>query len=336
MGDNNQENLQNNVQPEENVVEPVEETQDPRLIHPIVIGELRKEKIGKPIMIIELFLLFGIVFAGLPFINNMMNDENSMLYRLLHPDAVIDTEVVVADPGEEKQEFLDGTELNLLAADSKIRFKNVVMKNFSLSQGSITCTMYSYTGTTNLDEEEFYLEISSSSGSVLTAVKLTGFIDNVEKEVTLDAYGIQFNSTLSYQGKFVEMGKDDYPKFDITSVDERGFGSVICSKDNRKITYGFQNGHLIIINDEDTVNNSSVSSDEYINLLAAANKKKDKLGISVATVEENENGYIFRANIDLASGYVVSKEVVDYNYYPIETRVEKIAYAQKGKGFDCR
>ena len=49
MGENNQNNNQN-VQPQTN-------EQDPRLIQPEIIGELRKEKIGKPLIVIELFLL---------------------------------------------------------------------------------------------------------------------------------------------------------------------------------------------------------------------------------------------------------------------------------------
>ena len=61
----------------------IEETSytNPRDVEPVVIGELRKEKIGRPMIVIELAVLFVIVLVGLPMINSMMNDENSVLYK---------------------------------------------------------------------------------------------------------------------------------------------------------------------------------------------------------------------------------------------------------------
>lgn len=336
MEDNNQVNVQNDVQPTIQAAPVVEEQQDPRLIHAEIIGELRKEKIGKPIMVIELFLLFGIVFAALPFINNMLSDENSALYRLLHPDAVIDTPISQNNPGDEVNEFLDGSKLQLLSGESKIKYKNIILKDISLSEGTLTCTMYSYTGVVNLDDGEYYMVVSSSSGNELASIKLIGTIDNVEKQYKLRVAGIKFNNSLAYQGKIVEMTSDDYPAFQLTGVTEQGYASMICTRDDRTITYGFKNDFLISISDVDNVLHSAYSDDEYINQLTLSRKKAENLGTSVATVEENENGYIFTANIVLDGGYTIPTTVVDNNYYSLNTKVNRIAYAQKSKGFDCK
>ena len=61
----------------------VEETTytSPKDVEPVVIGELRKEKIGRPMIVIELGILFIIVLIGLPIVTSMMNDENSVLYK---------------------------------------------------------------------------------------------------------------------------------------------------------------------------------------------------------------------------------------------------------------
>ena len=44
---------------------------------PITLGELRKEKIGRPVLVLEMLVLFIIVLIALPIVNNMLNDENS-------------------------------------------------------------------------------------------------------------------------------------------------------------------------------------------------------------------------------------------------------------------
>ena len=126
MEDNNQ---NNQVQQE-----PTQPAQDPRLIQPEIIGELRKEKIGKPILVIELFLLFGIVFASLPFINGQLNDENSFLYKLIHGQGFGGgTVVTTTKPVTPGEEYLDGKELNLLQSDSKIRFNNIILKDIQIN-----------------------------------------------------------------------------------------------------------------------------------------------------------------------------------------------------------
>lgn len=324
MEDNNQNN-----QAQQTTQEPA---QDPRLIQPEIIGELRKEKIGKPILVIELFLLFGIVFASLPFINNQLNDETSFLYRLVHGQLSSGgTVVTTTQPVNTGEEYLDGTKLNLLQSDSKIRFKNLVIKNIEIKNNSISLIMYSLGGTINLSETEYYLDVTSSSGNILFSFKLMGEVDSVEKSVTLDAGKTSFNAKLSYQGRIIEMTDNDYPEVDLAQ-DELGNAQIVCKKDKRLLTYSFKNGYLTGIHDEDSAKSSSK---DYINSLNAARKKAGSLGIQVASVEEADNGYKFIANIDLSGSYTIPSSIKDYDYYPANTLAKKIRHAQKGKGYDC-
>ena len=250
MDNNNQNN-----QVQQQTTEPA---QDPRLIQPEIIGELRKEKIGKPVLVIELFLLFGIVFASLPFINSQLTDENSMLYKFLHGEGLGGggTVVTTQQPGNTEEEYLNGNEVNLLQSDSKIRFKNIILKDIQVNNNSISLTMYALTGTVNLDLSEYYLEVQSTSGNIIIGLKLTGEFDNVETPVVLDAGKVTFNSTMSYQGRIVEMKDSDYPSADLIA-DELGYAQMVCKKGTRIITYGFKNDYLIKINDEETVKSSN-------------------------------------------------------------------------------
>ena len=54
------------------------------MLFPPFASQYRKEKIGRPMIVIELAVLFVIVLVGLPMINSMMNDENSVLYKFLN------------------------------------------------------------------------------------------------------------------------------------------------------------------------------------------------------------------------------------------------------------
>ena len=128
---NNQENS-NNIQ--ENYV-------DPRTINAEVIGELRKDKIGKPILVIQMFVIFAIVLIGLPIVNSLMNNQSSFLYKIFNPNGVIvDTPPVE----EEREQFLDASIEQPLLSGTTMKYENIVMKNFSLNGNHLDFDIYSY------------------------------------------------------------------------------------------------------------------------------------------------------------------------------------------------
>lgn len=295
-----------------------------------VIGTLRKDKIGKPILVLEIGLLFALVFIALPIVNEQLNDPNSTLYALIYGAAP-----VVNVPAPKAPEFSDGGAEQALTSATKMKKNNIVMENFVLSSNSLKCNMYSYNGILNLDEEEYYLEIYSSSSNKLAAIKLTGTFDAVSTPVDLSISGLSFNTGYKYLGKIVQMDESSYPNVEI-STDETGIGSFTCTLNDRILTYTFKNGYLIKIDDQQTVKLADYKSQEYLTLKKEYDTKQSNLG-SIASVEENDVGFVFKTSIDLeVPDYKIPESVIDYNYYEKDTLANEINYALKGKGYDCK
>lgn len=295
-----------------------------------VIGTLRKDKIGKPILVLEIGLLFALVFIALPIVNEQLNDPNSTLYALIYGAAP-----VVNVPAPKAPEFSDGGAEQALTSATKMKKNNIVMENFVLSSNSLKCNMYSYNGVLNLDEEEYYLEIYSSSSNKLAAIKLTGTFDAVSTPVDLSINGLSFNTGYKYLGKIVQMDESSYPNVEIPT-DETGIGSFTCSLNDRILTYTFKNGYLIKIDDQQTVKLADHQSQEYLTLKKEYDTKQSNLG-SIASVEENDVGFVFKTSIDLeVPDYKIPESVIDYNYYEKDKLANEINYALKGKGYDCK
>ena len=299
-------------------------------VNAIVIGELRKDKIGRPILVVELFVIIAIVMVSLPFISGMLNDENSSLYKLLHGAPA--TVTPVSTPTT-KSEYSDAKTKQPLNSQTSMKFNSLILKKFILSGNTLNVTLSSYNGILNLDEEDYYLNIYSSSENLLAHIKLIGKYDNSEKQVSLTSSGLSFNANMSYMGNVVVMEEHDYPDVTITS-DESGIGSLTCKRDNRSIEYIFKNNYLIGIKDNVTVKVSSQeTSDDYLNLKRIYDEKALNLG-DVATNEEGIDGFTFSANMDLEN-YRIPDIIKDYDYYALDTEAKIIHYAETGKGFDC-
>ena len=297
-----------------------------------VIGELRKDKIGKPILVIEIAVLFAIVLVALPIVNKMMADENSTLYKLINGTPAAISPHPAKNP---KSEFADASVQQPLVSTTKMKLENIVMQNFSLTGNSIKCQMYSYNGVINLDEKEYYLEVYSSSNSLLAAVKLTGSLDIDTKEYELTSSKLSFNSEYTYTAKIVHMKAEDYPNVTISS-DESGIGSLTCTLNNSTIEYVFKNNYLIKINDTMSYRVADYTSQEYLNYKRQYDAKAKALGL-IASVEENDSGFIFKANINLEdTNFKMPSTVKDYNYYAMDTEAKVVSYAQVGKGYDCK
>lgn len=307
--------------------------QDPRLIQPQIIGELQKDKIGKPLIVIELFLLFGIVLLILPTVNTMLNDENSDLYKMIYGGT--GEKPISGDVN--KAEFADGKDMNLINDDLQLIFDNLVIKDIKLLSGKITCTMKAYTDSINLDEKEYFLIIyAQSEDSPVGSVKLIGNYDITDTAVELDTHGLSFNANYGYKCKIVDMAKQNYPEVEIENQDTTGLGTITCVDNTRTITYTFQNRFLVKIEDEDYVKNVGLSTNDYLVKLENAKNKATNLGAKVSSITEVEDGFKFTAIIDYNTEYVIPESVVDFDYYPENTLVDRIVYTEKGKGYDCR
>lgn len=307
--------------------------EDQRSVQAEVIGELRKDKIGKPILVIEIAVLFVIVLIALPIVNTMMNDENSMLYKLINgtPSNIISP---TPTPGV-NTEFADASKPQPLTMTTKMKMENIIMQNFTTSGSTIKCQMYSYNGVINLDEKEYYLEVYSSSNQLLAAIKLTGALDIDTVDVELTSSKLSFNSEYSYTAKIVHMQEEDYPAVTISS-DESGIGSLTCTLNKETIEYVFKNNYLIRINDTISYDVANYSNQEYLNFKRQYDSKAQALG-GIASVTETESGFVFKANINLEDPtFNMPSTVKDYNYYAMDTEAKVVSYSQIGKGYDCK
>lgn len=326
--------IQNNGQETVNNPQNISEESyvDPRTIQAEVIGELRKDKIGRPILVIQMFVIFGIVLVGLPIVTNLLNDQSSFLYKIFKGNTPVTPVTPVDTP---KSEFLNGGEEQQLSSSTNMKYENIVMRNFSLSGNYINCEMYSYNGVLNLNKENYFLEVySAGSKNKIAAVKLIGVFDNQVQKVSLTANQLSFNGSYSYVGKIVEMKDSDYPSYTIPS-DESGLGSMVCEMDGRELEYTFKNNYLISIKDNVKVELKSQKDNQtYLNLKKTYEDKATSLGTN-GYVEEVADGFVFTSILDLEK-YKVPSNVVDYEYFDLDTEAKIINYNLMGKGYDCK
>ena len=328
---NNQVSTQAQTPVEQQAAAPVEPPFDPRTVQPSVIGELRKDRIGKPILVLEMLVMFGIVMIALPIVYSIANDEKSALYKWLHKD----DNVVINDPINNDVKYLDGSTLQILESATSMKYQGIVIQGFKLNDGKIDCRIFSMNEKIDLDEEEYYLEIYSNSQEKIAAIKLSGTYDFTPKDTTLSAGGLKFNNNLKYYGKMVKMTDASYP--DITySKDANEVGSFTCINNNHIITYTFKNDYLLSIDETYKFVKTEYDDSLYLELYSEYQTKSNNLGNQVSSTAEDADGFTFKAYINLEGGYTIPDTVTDNNYYEKDTKAKVIHYAETGKGFECK
>ena len=324
--------MDNNIQDPNNQVttQQVEAPFDPKSVQPAVIGELRKDRIGKPILVLEMLIMFGVVMVALPLFYTIANDEKSVVYKWLHRD-----EVIVEEPDETETKYLDGGVLQLLESSTNMKYNGIVIQAFKLNESTINCRIFSLNEKIDFDEEEYYLEIYSNSQEKIAAIKLSGEYDYTPKDTALTAGGLTFNSNFKYFGKMVKMTEASYP--DITyEKDSKEVGSFTCTNKNHIIKYTFKNDYLLSIEDTYKFVKSDYDDSTYLELYSEYQTKSTNLGKDVSSTEEDADGFTFKASLDLEHGYEIPKVVTDNNYYEKDSKAKVIHYAETGKGFDCK
>ena len=329
-----------NGQPEQVQAQVTEQPVDNRTVTAIEIGTLRNDKIGKPTLVIWIFILFAVVFVSLPVIRSQMNNPNSFLYKMIYKESNDPvTPVIPTDPDVE--EFVDAKELQPLTESTKMKYENIVLKGFKKDEKVLTATIYSANGVEDLDSRELYLEIYSNSKNLIGYIKLTGTFDYQEKEVELIGSRINYNQGANYYALVKEMNEVDYPEVEYTTtVNAEGIteGSIVCQKDNSKITYTFKNNSISSILDEETVLKEDDST--YTYLLSEYQKKVEAFGTLYASLVEGANdiqGFVVNVNIKYDDPEFKMPSVIkDYNYFDGEANVKKIHYNMTGKGFECK
>ena len=302
---------------------------DVRGVEAEVLGELRKDKIGKPILVLEIAVLFAFVLIALPIVTGMLEDPESFLSKLLSNSNI---------PGQKTTapaKWLDGSQLQVLG-EAAIKLDNIVMEGFSLSNGKIDVTMSSYNGLLDLDYREYYLEIYSSNKNLVSYIKLMGQHDFQKRRVSFTREDMTFNPDMTYYGKIVEMLPENYENVTINS-DESGIGTMTCKKGHSEFVYTFNNNFLIKIDNTESVYLEEVSTQNYMNYLEDFRKKADLFTPNSSVTEyPDPNRFEYKASVDLeAPGYILPDNLKDSNYYKLDTEAKIVRYGMIGKGYVC-
>lgn len=292
---------------------------------PITLGILKKEKSSKPAFVLICFMLLLGTCFGLPYIKDYINNNNnsfSIWVRGLLNNFTSDNEPAPSPiaPSDDK---------NVLSKSSTISYQGIKLTNFSLEGTKISFDMSSNTDF-NLDEHKLFLEIYGTK-DLLTRVKLTGNVNADVRSVTNNLYKLTVNSGELYYGKIVNLSLDDYP---IIS----GISSLMCTLNNRTITYSFEEDILKSVHDNVT-NNDTSDIDAYMALLGKYQELSNRLVSNglVSTTEETDSGFAFNADVPLSENIRETLgEDYDYNYFYMNAPLKEVSYDMLTKGFDCK
>lgn len=287
-----------------------------------VLGELRKENIGRPKLVLFILFILIAVLVCLPIVNDMLNDETSFLYNLIYPNTSNNN-----IPVDYEDEILDGSELQLLSEKTTMKYNSLIIKSMSIHENNLLLSMSSINGILDLDDYMWVLEVYAND-QLVTYYKLSGSLDFEETKYEF-SNNVTYNAMKTYYVKVVDKKEEELPEVAVTS-DESGISSLTCKKENQTVEYSFLNGELINIKDERDFIKAQYGDEEYTTLLQDYKTKAGKIGV-MASAFETEIGFKYQANIDLEN-----MNVEDKDYYAYKTSIKKINYIEIGKGFDCK
>ena len=314
---------------------------DAKDLEPVTLGILRKEKIGNPLLAVELFVMLVVVLASMGAITESLTSNDGFLHGIIYGVTGIDTST---DPQEQKGD------LNLkitqkLTDESTFVYDNIVIKKVKITENYMEGLMATKNNQEiNLDELELYMLIyppsDQSEGAEVGIFKLSGTISSVDTQFKYTLAGVNFNDRLNYFGKVKDYKNLKYPTKTL-ELDEAGKAKLTCSKDDRVIEYVFKGIVLTEIHDRVTyLHSSAVDNNVYLKDYNAYEQKKQRYG-DIATIEETDDGFVYVCNIDLTVEGFKYPAVNDPEYYSPSlsaesTDIEVIHFAMTGKGYDCK
>ena len=307
--------------------------------NPVVLGELKKEKSSKPILVLLVFILVLGVCFGLPYINTYLSTEsnsftnfvNKYLGKYVNNDnssTPVNNSTTTTTTTTTTKKVDDG--LKELSTNTVISLNNIYLENIVISNNNNLSYKISSRSTVNLDLEKYYLEIYDSNKSLLKTVKLTGYASTVSNVINKV---VNINNSSKYYLKLTSL--DETKLVDITLNNN----VLTCKKDNNTYKYTFNEGLLKSINHELIYVYDSSDLNVLADSLTNSKAKStfiNNLENSSSGTEEIKNGYKFAANLDMSKFKVIDlKEYIDYNYYDLDTTAKYIKYDMVAKGFDC-
>ena len=315
---------------------------DAKNLQPVTLGVLRKEKIGNPFLALELFVMLIVVVASMGSVTESLVNPNGFLHKLVYKSTGVEI------PGDDSEKTL--TELNIqniqkLTDEYVFKYGDLYLRGIKITDDYLEGIMYTKGDKQiDLDNKEYYLVIYPGSekidGSEVGAFKFVGLASSVEESFKYSLANVKFNSTMPYYGVMTDMDGAEYPKKELTP-DAFGKANLVCTNEERTLTYTFKNDYLISLNDTFAhLHSKVIEEEEYQRDFTLYQQKAAKYG-ERASIEEAEDGFVYKCDIDLEDKeykYPIDK---DPEYYNSElsgesTDVSVIYYAMTGKGYDCK
>ena len=303
---------------------------------PIVLGNVKKGKTGRPLLVLILFLFIGAVLIILPILNNYFDGYN--IIELIKDGELIsfiqnheqyvndkymkDTKTTTTTTQNQEQE------ITYINKKTVIEYNNFNINNFVLSESNITYTINTSTNI-NFDKSNYYLILTKDNNK--TYIKLTGEINGSE------IYTFDFLTPLStiveVEGSIKEVSKTDYKNITLSSNDY-GVATLTCNKNSEYYVYTFKNNNLISI--QETYRYTKNDNEDFETIYQDYEKYSNNIELLGGTSHllRTQSGFTLLNSIDLNT-YNFS-ENINYNYYSLNTVPKIINFEMEAKGFDCK
>ncbi len=295
-------------------------------IESVNLGELKKEKTSKPLLVIFIFGVVITITILIPVINDSISDPDSFLGGLYYK--VFNKEVPDNTP--------KGTENRvLLNQDTVIKHENFSLSKFDLEDDSIIYNVKSLDGTSDvLDTTSYYLELYDENQKVIKTIKLLGDITENSTNMIIVLPDMNFAKNSNYYGKILDI--TEFEEIDIPI--HNGYGVLSCTKFAEEYKYLFQNNSLKRIEHKITDNNPS-DEKNYLQSLSFYRTRADffnNISPNMATVEETSIGFESLVTFDLATFDLSTMEYYyNYNFYNLNDEASRIKFEMIAKGFMC-
>ncbi len=294
---------------------------------PIGMFENRRISSVSTVIILGIFILAVIFMPQIyEYINAYLNPKTP---TPIEPSTPIKPSVPDDIPSNDDH-FSPYTETLSIVTDDIIVNNIVVNKETNTISYDVTNNL---TKSQNLEELNYYLEIFNTEQTLLERVKLaddynvaSGAFRHYEKEISSDsATTIGF---LSLPKKTTQ----DYPLVELKNAED-GNGSLVCTKDNEKVTYKFVDNKLKELTSEISYLSSIPNYAESLqtNQLQVS-VYNNKIGIA-STLFEYEAGYNITTNVNLNETerlYIFSADS-----FKLDTEPKVVKFEAEAQRFKC-
>lgn len=304
---------------------------------PIVLGNVKKGKTGKPLLVLILFLFIGAILLILPVLNNYFAGYNIIelivngeLISFIqnHEQYVNNTHLENKDNSTTTVVVEDEEKIVFINKKAVIKHNNFNISDFVLNESNIEYTINTTTSI-NFDKSNYYLILTKNNEKII--IKLTGEV-NGRKKYTFSFLNA-LSSIIEVEGTIKEISSSDYTNFNL-SKNESGIGQIFCTKDSETYTYIFNNNNLVNIREhfkytKNKEEDYDIIFDEYMNIY----HNITLLGGFSQLIQTTE-GFVLLNNIDLNT-YDFSQNK-NYNYYSLNTMPKIVNFEMEAKGYDCK